>query len=160
MPEFRCVECSQGPAPMYRRSRHNQVVGANHQSRVGELHPETRMHSRQGGVQWHDFQTAERLFQPTAAPPALDSVGFGLNSKPQLRQGDGADRNRFRRPGTQPRRQIETIPFVSDQQRTVEDQPHGFLRGLRVLRPLRTAAARARRSCVLSPASSRSAANS
>ena len=69
-------------------------------------------------------------------------------------------RDWFGRAGAQPGRQVELRTLVGDEERGVEDQPHGFLRGFRAMRPLLMAAANSCRSSAERFVSSKSSASS
>ena len=127
---------------------------------TGLKSPKAGMHPRQGRIQRHNFQTAEGLLHPPPTLPYPSCIGLDMNAKPEFRRRDGADRDGFGCTRVEPGCEAELLAFVGNEQRTVENQPHGFLSGLRALRPFWMAAENERRSSALSSTPAMSSANS
>lgn len=108
------VERGEGPAPVGRGGGNDQVVGADHLSRGGELCPQAGMDPGHCCIQGHDFKPTADFLQPAAPAPGASGLGLGLNAEPQFGNGDGADGHGFRRPGTEPGGQRELPAFVGN----------------------------------------------
>ena len=95
-----------------------QVVRAYRLARLGNLRPKAGMHPRQGRIQRNNFKTAEGLLHRPPTPPCAGCVGLDSDAKPEFRKRDGADRNGFGRTRAEPRREVEVLAFVGNEQRT------------------------------------------
>ena len=131
---------------MDRGSRDNQVVRPDQLTGLGELRPEAGVGACEGGSKGHDFQMEENFLEPAAAAAGTGGIGLDFEAEAEFGKSDRTGGDRLGRSRAEPVGKRELRALVGDQQRTVEDQAHGFLPGLRELRPLRTAAASTRRS--------------
>jgi hypothetical protein len=78
------IESGDSPSAMHGRGRYDQVVGANHLARLGQLCPEPGMHPRRRSIQRYDFKTPKGLLQPAASPSGTRCILLDFDSKSQL----------------------------------------------------------------------------
>ena len=100
MAEFTGVEGRYCPTPLEGGSGDDQIVGADHLARGGELRPDFGMRASHPNVDRNYFQAPKEFFDPPTTAAGAGRVRFNFKAKPQFAEGDDADRYRLRWPRT------------------------------------------------------------